>query len=127
MTGDHAVHGADDVDRWCWQIQALDDLTAFVADHGPAASLPLPTLNWTLGTGRALSAELHTYEPDAHSTLTAYALALGVDVIERPQPDRTVYRVHGRIGRREGTTREPRTSASIRATVWREQHADENQ
>lgn len=109
-----------------------------LADPGPrrpdsirsrprAASLPLPILNWTLGTGRALSAELHASEPDAHSTLAAYALALGVDVIERPQPDRTVYSVHGRIGRREATRREPRTSASIRATVWREQHEDENQ
>jgi hypothetical protein len=114
-----------DVDHWVWQLQTLEDLAAFTREHGPRSALPLPVLNWTVGAFRTVSAELASYDPNALATLAAYAAALGADVTERAAPDRTVYTVKGRLGRREGTEREPRIGVVIRATVWRELDGDD--
>lgn len=111
-----------DPDAWAWQSQTLDDLAAFVREHGPASKAPLPVLNWTIGAFCAISADLPTFEPDAQrmATLDAYAAALGAVVTSRVASDRTVYTVRGRIGRSEGTDRQPRISVIIQATVWRD-------
>lgn len=118
-------HGASkrpgvDVDAWVWQSQTLADLAAFVEAHGPATNTPLPVLCWTLGVGRSIGAELPTFEPEAQrmATLDAYAGVLGAVVSSRVASDRTVYTVRGRIGRPEGTDKQPRVSVTIRAMVW---------
>ena len=111
-----------DVDAWVRQSQTLADLAAFVEAHGPARKAPLPVLAWTLGAFRAISADLPSFEPDAGrlATLDAYAAALGAVVTSRVASDRTVYTARSRIGRPEGTDRQPRTSVIIQATVWRD-------
>ncbi len=111
-----------DVDAWVWQSQTLDDLAAFVRAHGPTSKAPLPVLNWTIGAGRSIGADLPSFEPDTQrmATLDAYAAVLGAAVTSRVEKDRTVYTLRGRIGRPEGTDRRPRVAVSIRATVWRE-------
>lgn len=111
-----------DADAWVRQSQTLDDLAAFVRDHGPRSKAPLPVLNWKLGAFREIGADLPSFEPGAKrmATLDAYAAVLGAEVTTREAPDRTVYTVRGRIGRPEGTDRQPRISVIIQATVWRE-------
>lgn len=111
-----------DVDAWVWQCQVLADLSAFVEAHGPASKTPLPVLCWHLGVGRAIGADLPTFEPDARrmDTLHAYAAVLGAEVTSRVASDKTVYTVRGRIGRPEGTDRQPRVTVILQATVWRE-------
>lgn len=111
-----------DVDAWVRQSQTLDDLAAFVREHGPRSAAPLPVLNWTIGAFRAIGAALPAFEPDADrlATLNAYAAVLGAAVTSRVASDRTVYTVRGRIGRPEGTDRQPRISVIIQATVWRD-------
>lgn len=111
-----------DLDAWVWHCQTLADLTAFVEAHGPASKTPLPVLNWRIGAGRTISADLPSFEPDAQrlATLDAYAAVLGAEVTSRVASDRTVYTVRGRIGRPEGSDRQPRISVIIQATVWRE-------
>ncbi len=121
MPGTSKLPGAD-VDAWVRQSQTLADLAEFVKAHGPATTTPLPVLCWKLGVGRAISAELPTFQPDAQrlATLDAYAEVLGAVVTSSVKRDRTLYAVRGRIGRPEGSEHKPRISAVIRATVWRE-------
>jgi len=111
-----------DVDAWIRQSQVLDDLAAFVREHGPRSKNPLPVLPWKIATYREIFAELPSFEPDAQrmATLDAYAAALGTVVTSRVASDRTVYTVRGRIGRLEGTDKQPRIGVIIQATVWRE-------
>lgn len=106
-----------ELDRWCWQLQVLDDLAKFVESHGPFSTLPLPTVHWTLGVGRHASADLTGGEPNSTATLAAFALALGTDVHERHFPVSVMHYVRGRIGAHEGSDRQPRTSILLRATV----------
>lgn len=115
-----------DLDAWVWQSQTLADLLAFVEAHGPASSTPLPVVNWTLGTGRAISAELPSFEADAQrlATLNAYAAVLDAAVSRRTESDRTVFTVRGRIGRPEGADNQPRIRVLIQATVWRDLDQD---
>ncbi len=115
-----------DVDAWVWQVQTLEDLSAFVGEHGPKAAVPLPVLNWTLGVGREIGADVPSFKPVAErlATLEAYAAALGVAVASRVASDRTVYTVRGRIGRPEGMDRRPRIGVIIQATVWHESDDD---
>ena len=110
-----------ELDAWVRQCQTLSDLTAFVEAHGPAAKTPLPVLNWAVGPFRSLSADLPSFVPDAErmATLHVYARALGAVVASRVAKDRTVYTLRGRIGRRKGPDKQPRTSVIIQATVWR--------
>jgi hypothetical protein len=108
-----------DLDHWCWQLQALDDLARFVEQHGPTHASPLPVLNWTLGSSRSLGAELSSaYDHDPVEVLARYARVLGVPVQERHLHDRVIYFVRGWIGKPEGTDRRPRTALLIRATVF---------
>jgi hypothetical protein len=109
-----------DVDAWVWQSQTIADLAAFVEAHGPASKTPLPVLCWRLGVGRSIGADLPSFEPDARrlAALDAYAGVLGTVVTERVEKDRIVYTVRGRIGRPEGTDKQPRVSVIIQATVW---------
>lgn len=125
MSSQPKTPGAD-ADAWVRQSQALDDLAAFVREHGPRSASPLPVLNWHIGAFRSIGADLPTFEPDADrlATLDAYAAALGAVVTSRVASDRTVYTVRGRIGRPEGTDRQPRISVTIRADVWRDLHDD---
>lgn len=111
-----------DVDAWVRQSQTLDDLSAFVREHGPRSKTPLPVLNWRLAAFREIGADLPSFEPDADrmATLDAYAAVLGAVVSSRVENDRTVYTVRGRIGRPEGTDKQPRIAVIIQATVWRE-------
>lgn len=108
-----------DLDEWVWQMQILDDLIAFVRRHGPTSASPLPTLNWTLGVTLQAGAELPTYAyPDPLPTLKAFGAVLGSEVTVKHLPDRLIYAVLGRIGRKEGTAKLPRTQVVVRAVVF---------
>jgi hypothetical protein len=109
-----------ELDRWCWQLQVLDDLAKFVESHGPFSTLPLPTVHWTLGVGTHASADLTGSEPNSTATLAAFARALGSDVHERRFTTSVMYYVRGQIGAREGSDRQPRTSILLRMTVFLE-------
>ena len=113
--------GREAVDHWVRQVQTLEDLTAFVHEHGPRSAQPLPALNWQIGSFHGISADLVApYDPDPLGTLAAYARVLDTSVVESVAPDRTRYTVRGRIGRPEGTAREPRIRVIIQSTVWHE-------
>jgi hypothetical protein len=106
-----------EVDRWCWQVQVLDDLAEFVQAHGPFSALPLPTVNWTLGVGRKTSADLLDGDHASMDTLAVFARALDTRVQQRRLIKSAIYYVRGRIGAREGRDREPQTSILLRMTV----------
>jgi hypothetical protein len=107
-----------ELDRWCWQLQVLDDLAKFVESHGPLSTFPLPTVHWTIGVGRHAHADLTGSEPNSTATLAAFALALGTDVHERRFATSVMHYVRGRIGTRESSDRQPRTSILLRMTVF---------
>lgn len=84
---------------WRWQLQALIDLQEFIAAHGPLNEEPLATVNWTLGQTRTVAAEIWAHTKDPLTILRSYAAALRVGGIHTVElPNRTIYRVAGRIG-----------------------------
>lgn len=107
----------DTLDPWIWQIQTLSDLEVFVRRHGPNSTAPLPILAWTAGTTRTAVADIPAADPDPVAAITSYGEVLGAEVTVRHLPDRLVYAVKGRIGARQGTKQEPRTTLIIRATI----------
>jgi hypothetical protein len=112
-----------DLNAWVWQMQALEDLAAFLRAHGPGTSRPLPVLNWRVAQVREVSAEVSSYDPRAFDTLQACADVLGVLVDGRIEAQRTLYKVRGRIGRR-GVGGEPRTRMLVQATIWHDPDSD---
>ncbi len=107
-----------DLDAWCWQLQVLDDLAKFVQRHGPPSASPLPVLNWTLGSTRTAGAELFAHtDDDPVTVLKAFARVLGSDVTVKHLPDRLIYVVRGRVGKKDGTEMLPRTQIVVRAVV----------
>ena len=105
-----------DLDQWCWSLQVLEDLAVFVRRHGPNSASPLPVLTWTLGTTRQAVADLPAALcDDPVPLMKEFARVLGTEATVRHLPDRIVYSVRGRIGRKEVT--QPRTRIAIRAVV----------
>lgn len=116
-----------DLDAWCWQLQTLEDLAQFVRRHGPASASPLPALNWTVGVTRQAFAELPAHaHADPVAVLKAFAAVLGTEVTVRHLPDRTVYAVRGRMGRKDGPMLQPRTQVAVRAVVRHPLEDEEN-
>lgn len=120
-TAANAVRRADEVDLYCWQLQALDDLTKFVEAHGPSKKRPLPALTWTVGTTRTVSAEIWPYSSQPLQTVTAYADVLGVEIKSHELGNRIHHCVRGRIGRPWGTDQQPRTQIVITFTEWKDE------
>lgn len=118
MTQLHNLRPGAELDHWCWQLQLMDDLNGFVQEHGPSSADPLPTVNWTLGVARQASADLPLSDPDPLATLDAFARALDTTIQAQRSPGKVVYRVHGRIGAREGSRQQPRTDVVVRATSF---------
>lgn len=118
MEQPHKLRPGAELDHWCWQLQLLDDLNEFIQEHGPTSTNPLPAVNWTLGVARQASAELPLSDPDPLATLDAFARTLGTTIRAQRFPGKVVYRVHGRIGRQEGSNQQPRTGVVIRATSF---------
>lgn len=108
-----------DLDAWCWQLQALEDVTQFVRRHGPTSASPLPIVPWRLGHSRNAVAELHSWDEDALDVLRAFAKVLGAKVQERHLDDRITYFVTGQVGRKDGPQLLPRTRLSVYATKYR--------
>ena len=114
-------------DLYRWQREALTDLLAFIDAHHPNTRHPLPVIPWTLSVRHTVTARLSEYTPgptglrgDFLAVLTAYAQVLGEPVKELRLSGKTRHSVRGRIGRREGAKREPRTTVYIEADVWDE-------
>lgn len=114
-------------DLWRWQREAMDDLAAFLDQHAPNKPAPLPAVDWRINTHHTVSAEVspHATDPSGiranrRNVVEAYAEALGVEVKTAELRNKTRYHATGRIGRREGTKQEPRTTLHISAEVWNE-------
>lgn len=114
-------------DLWRSQHDTMSDLLAFVDEHAPNKAVPLPVVPWHVGPFRTVSAEVGQYgndpsgaRADRPGLIAAYAAALGVEVKTVTLPGKVRYHTTGRIGRREGTAQEPRTTLHISADVWDE-------
>lgn len=114
-------------DAWRWQLETLEDLTAFVRAHAPGTRKALPTVVWSVAgyrgargdAGCVLDPPTGTYR-DPLAVLSAYAAALGAEVRAEQYGDHTTYRVTGRIGPRVGTEGQARTALALSARVYRD-------
>src|SRR6185437_11114741 len=78
-------------DLWHSQCDALQDLTAFIDEHGPGTGQPLPLLHWRVGPSRIVRAEIHSLDRehggahrDPRAVLVAYSKTLGTKIVEHP-------------------------------------------
>lgn len=95
-------------DLWHWQLETMNELTAFVRAHGPGLPGALPVVPWQISAGFHATARLGAYDGPADgprrdrvAVLEAYAAALGTHVTSVDAGGGyTQYRVQGTIGRR---------------------------
>jgi len=111
-------------DLWHSQCDALQDLTAFIDEHGPGTGQPLPLLHWRVGPSRIVRAEIHSLDRehggahrDPRAVLVAYSKTLGTKIVEHPDPERVLLVADGRIGPPEDGGTTGRTQVVISARV----------
>lgn len=116
-------------DLWLSQREALQDLTAFIDEHGPGTGQPLPLLQWRVGLSRAVRAEVHSLDRehggghrDPRAVITAYSDTLGMRIMEHPTAESVLVVADGRIGPPECDGEEGRTLVVISARVPTETH-----
>lgn len=111
-------------DLWRRQRDALQDLTAFVDEHGPGTRQPLPLLHWRIGPSPMVRAEIHSLDRehggghrDPRAVLTAYSEALGVEIVEHHDAESVLLVADGRIGPPQEAAAAGRTHVVISARV----------
>lgn len=110
---------------WTGQRDALGDLMAFLDEHAPDTSRPLPVLHWSVGLSRTVYARIHALDRehgggqrDPRAVISAYSDALGTRVAEHQGGgDKLLLVVEGRIGSPERHSGPGRTSVVISAEV----------
>ena len=114
-------------DLWRSQCDALQDLTAFIDQHGPRTGQPLPLLHWRVGPSRIVRAEIHSHDRehggghrDPRTVLSAYSDTLGARIVEHPDGERVLLVADGRIGPPAGGAPAGRTQVVITARVPKE-------
>jgi hypothetical protein len=113
-------------DLYRWQRETLTDLLAFLDAHAPGSAELLPAVPWRVNVvGRSVVGDLgpfHTdpsgVRADRRAVIEAYAAALGSEVKTYELTGKTRHATTGRIGRREGTAQEPRTTLYIETDIW---------
>lgn len=111
-------------DLWRSQRDALQDLTAFIEEHGPGTGQPLPLLHWRVGPSRMVRAEIHSLDRehggadrDPRAVITAYSETLGARIVEHPDTESVLLVAEGWIGPPEQAHAAGRTHVVVRARI----------
>ena len=110
MTNDTRVTAEEDsgLTMWRCQLNGLEDVHAFLREHGPGSAAPLPVLPWRFDKSGTFFAEIeggYTLDHEtmqkvpAHTVLAAYAVAIGAAVEDEAADDgKRNLVVFGRVG-----------------------------